>query len=528
MNEGGRVVMIGFDALDPTLVRRWAGEGYLPTFAALLDRGASYEVENEPGVEAGSVWATFARGVSVARHGQYDGLRRFNPQTYTIDDFVAEQAFGFPPFWEQLSSNGKRIALIDPPYMRPTHGLNGVAITNWGLHDPVTPDRVGPVTWPPELADEIEAEFGIEPLRGQPCDLVAPRTRREVARFRDRMIERARVKADMTIRLLEQEPWDLCLVTFCEAHCGGHHLWRVHDTTRPDHDPKVARAIGDPLRDLYRALDAELARIVTTVESQPNGDETTVLLYLSHGMEPSVSGSILLDKILVRLAGDDFVDRSHGAIGVVRSAWKRLPAIARRALTPLMHRIWPTGVGSAMQGGREQREFFEVPANNTTGGVRINLVGREADGIVEPGPEYDALLTRLQDDLSEIVNLDTGAPVAERVVATRDLYPEGEQIDALPDLLVDWNKTASPGDIRRVASPKIGAIDHGRPGPRSGDHGKTNGMMLAFGPGIEPARVPVRVSVTDLAPTITHLVGGSVHDYDGSPIGAINAEGAAD
>ena len=34
----------------------------------------------------------------------------------------------------------------------------------------------------------------------------------------------------------------------------------------------------------------------------------------------------------------------------------------------------------------------------------------------------------------------SGAPLVKRVVRTRDLYA-GEQLDALPDLLVEWNES---------------------------------------------------------------------------------------
>ena len=516
MTSTNRVAILGFDAADPTLVRRGAEAGVLPHFAALIERSYRGEIENQAGLQAGSVWASFARGVSVGDHGQYDGLRRFNPETYEIDGFADDGRFGSEPFWRRLSSTGKRVGIIEAPYAHLTEDLNGVEISNWGTHDPVEPGGLSATTWPPELAGELLDTFGREPLRGKECDLIAPRTRRQITTFRDQMVQRARTRGDMIEWLFPREPWDFFLATYSEAHCVGHQCWKVHDPERPDHDPRLARRIGDPVEDVYRALDDELGRFLAMI-----GDDVTTVVYLSHGMEPSVSGTVLLDKILVRLDGGDIADRSHGPIGLLRTTWKRLPPQFRIALAPVMHRIWPQGVGSAMQGNRDRRRFFEVNANNTTGGVRINLKGREARGLVEPGEEYDRLLDQLRLDLMEIINLDTGEPLAERVVETRELYPDGAYLDTLPDLLVDWNKRAGSGDIVRVRSPKIGTIDNGTPGPRSGDHGKTSGMFLAFGPGIEPGQHSEIVSVIDLAPTVLTLLDTPIDGLDGTPIGPI-------
>jgi len=37
--EKTRIVVLGIDALTPTLVRRWADEGHLPHFARLIREG---------------------------------------------------------------------------------------------------------------------------------------------------------------------------------------------------------------------------------------------------------------------------------------------------------------------------------------------------------------------------------------------------------------------------------------------------------------------------------------------------------
>jgi hypothetical protein len=97
-----------------------------------------------------------------------------------------------------------------------------------------------------------------------------------------------------------------------------------------------------------------------------------------------------------------------------------------------------------------------------------------------------------------------------------DLYP-GEPVDGLPDLVVDWDRSAP---IRRVRSPRFGRLARESPSPRSGDH-RPSGLLLALGPGIAAGRELAPVRSVDLAATVSHLLGVARTDLDGRPIPAI-------
>src|SRR5262249_50821325 len=88
---------------------------------------------------------------------------------------------------------------------------------------------------------------------------------------------------------------------------------------------------------------------------------------------------------------------------------------------------------------RRAQAFFTSPNNFAIGGVRFNLQGREEQGIVRPGPEFDQLRQRLEADLLALVNVDTGTPVVERVERSDDHYQRAS-LDALPDLFVYWRQ----------------------------------------------------------------------------------------
>src|SRR4030095_7797748 len=104
---------------------------------------------------------------------------------------------------------------------------------------------------------------------------------------------------------------------------------------------------------------------------------------------------------------------------------------------------------------RSKRKCFEVTNNGATGGIRLNVIGREPRGLVRPGEEFDALCQLLSEDLLSIVDVVSGTPLVKRVIKTADAYC-GPRLPDLPDLLIDWNREAP---ISRIRSPKIGTME---------------------------------------------------------------------
>jgi predicted AlkP superfamily phosphohydrolase/phosphomutase len=99
------------------------------------------------------------------------------------------------------------------------------------------------------------------------------------------------------------------------------------------------------------------------------------------------------------------------------------------------------------------------------------------------------------------------------VLATRDLYP-GERVDALPDLLIEWNREAP---VSRIWSPRTGTIRATYRGVRTGDH-RSEGLAFFAGPGFAPGRLGRPIAVEDFAPTLAGLVGVELPAGTGSPL----------
>ncbi len=157
---------------------------------------------------------------------------------------------------------------------------------------------------------------------------------------------------------------------------------------------------------------------------------------------------------------------------------------------------------------------FTHPADNQ-GYVRLNLSGRERDGIVDPA-EADALLDEIAAGLATFARTD-GAPAVDSVVRAQELYP-GEHADRLPDLAVRWAELPAT-TLTTLHSPRFGEVRrHGSGSGRSGNHTPGDAWAIVD-PGASHHREPGRAPrLVDVAATICEVTGADATGLPGLPL----------
>ena len=504
-----KLLIIGGDAADPGLIEKWCEAGDLPNLSALARRSRRGRVKNPDGLEAGSAWPTFHTGLEPGGQPLFDGLRRFDPERYTFGHYSTHEA----PLmiWQELSQAGKRCFVLDPPYSHLDASINGVCIVDWSSHVPARGSgRLELATCPESVRDTVLELVGVEPAHGVLCDDNLCETIDDYRRFRDIHLDRIEKKAKLAKHFLAEETWDYFEVVFSDLHCLGHHLWHINDREHPRYRADYEKALGAPLRDAFRALDSAIGALVREA-----GRDTIVLFYASHGMGPQYTGTGLLDRILDRLENNRPSNEGPSLKGRAREIWRSIPADMRERVEPFRKPFKGALSHPQFLPDRHRRRSFEVYANNGAGGVRLNLRGRESQGLVDP-TEYDALLEQVERDLLDIVNSESGQPLVTRVIKTRDAY-RGEFVNALPDLIVIWNRERP---IRSVTSPKIGTLFQEFADARTGDH-TVDGQFWASGPGITHGILNETVSPADFLPTFRRLLHVPSRSTDGRPILAL-------
>ncbi|MGH7768368.1 MAG: alkaline phosphatase family protein [Candidatus Binatia bacterium] len=516
-----KIIVIGIDAANPVLIRRWAEEGLLPNLRSLMARGLVGATRSVEGFFIGSTWPSFYTGLTPARHG-FHYFIQLKPGTYNLYRPADEGIVPRDPFWTHLSRAGRRVAILDVPLTRIDPSINGIQVVEWGGHDSV----YGFQASSPALLQTIKSRCGEYPL-GASCDR-EHRTAADYQAFTEVLLKGTRLKADLTKHFLSHGDWDFFMQVFTEAHCAGHQCWHLHDDTHPAHDRSIVWVTGDPLLKVYAAIDSAIGELLDSA-----GD-TLVMVVAAHGMSYWYGAQFLLEDILFRLGVARPPARGLAREGLssamtgARWVWRRLPPPIKRLLQPLRRRLLqettPAGRLPAINADLRTSYCFPVRNGLAISGIRLNLSGREPSGILEPS-QADEFCKNLSTDLLSIVDERTETPLVRRVLRTADLY-HGERLDHLPDLLIEWNDEVPTGSTTvgtgnaatvRARSPKIGLIEGVNHYGRTGEH-RPEGLFIAAGPGVRPGMLEREISILDFAPTFGRLLGVELPDCDGRPV----------
>jgi predicted AlkP superfamily phosphohydrolase/phosphomutase len=501
---GARVLVVGLDGADADLVDRWGEAGRLPTLAGLRARGARGTIDAFLGLSDDAHWSSFSTGLTPGRHGRFFH-DRLGPDGYTRMGHVRAD-MTVEPFWDALTRDGHRVAIIDVP-KSPLGDGDSLVIADWMTHGADTDDAVVSRN---ASARGLEARFVVDPSFVCDADLhLRTRTAAANLAFAEQLEERSARRARESRDLLLSDDWDLFVTVFAETHCVGHQCWRDHDLDHPEHDADRARATGDLIERIYADVDGNLADLIDAA-----GPEATVVVFSPIGMGPNYSGTHLMDEVLARLEPSPAPsDRVVRAIAPLRRV---IPGRIRRA-APRAVRDAGNSIELQTKARRVYRAFpFDLAAT----AIRISCTGRDQFGQLDRD-EYLAARGELRDELLQLVDPHTGASLVTDVLVTEDVYP-GPASGDLFDLIVIWDQRRP---ITGVRSDRVGVVHTPLPPQRSGNHPNGGGWFVMAGPGIEPAVLDA-TSVVDLAPTIASLLGTELTNLDGRVIRELVDPGA--
>jgi predicted AlkP superfamily phosphohydrolase/phosphomutase len=280
-------------------------------------------------------------------------------------------------------------------------------------------------------------------------------------------------------------------------------VWEYRRDAKGD-GPRHDQGMGDGVLRLYQAVDAEVGRIVDALPPT-----ASVFVTSSVGMFSQYPTEELMESFCRRLgyqatpqpAASSDTPARRSATSVLR---RLVPERARN----LVSRFLPFHVQARLLSEKFaastdwSRTTAYAPPGYYTGCLRVNLRGREPNGIVAPGAEYDEVLTRLEEDLGALRVADTGTPAIARTLRTREVFG-GEVHPALPDLIVFWSEHDRP--LRRVHHPRA-ELTQSQHAFHRGSHHTAEGMLVAAGPTVRGQGRVADVSPLALAPTLLTLL----------------------
>lgn len=626
-----RVVVLGFDGVDPDLVRQWIDE--LPNIRRVAAAGtlATLGTTNPP--ESPVAWASWSTGLNPGKHGIFDFLRR-DPESYRPSiGLVRVERPRFllgvipvsraritnlrkgTPFWEYLDRQGISSVNLRMPLEFPAkvleHGVTwsglGVPdvrgtwgtyfyfatdVSQWELKDTEFGGRLVRLEFDEEGVARVELDGPIDPrmtdyrriaipiefellgedavkirLQGQeqvlkagswsdwyqfifpvgpvvslagvsrfyvletspevrvylmpisfdprnpPVPLASPddftsRLVQELGLFKtlgwihetwglnEERIDEGVFLEDLfrnmdnlaaaLLRELDADRASVVSAVFTATDSVSHMFFRLMDPRHPRYDPELAAEYGDAVLRVYRRMDEIIGAVMERL-----GSEDYLVVVSDHGFhswrrEFNTNTWLARNGYLVLRREDPkefkkLDDMFSGGSFFPNVDWSRTRAYA-------------LGLGH----------------------VYVNLRGREAQGIVEPGEEYDRLVREIREKLLAFRDPDTGEPVLHGVYLRDEIYT-GDQLEHAGDLQLtfrsgyrtSWQTSlgAVPEQII-TANLKKWSGDH-----CSSDFSDTGGFLLTN----HPIR-DTSPTILDVAPTIYRLFGLEIPaEVDGRP-----------
>ncbi len=501
-----RVLMIGldgmtFDVLDPLIA-----EGHMPAMAKLVAEGARAPLQTIFPPLTAAAWTSAVTGKNPGKHGI---LEFFLRRPGTFEEMAVNQRLrDSRAIWDLLGEAGVRSLVTNVPCTYPPEQIDGVMISDF-----LTPAGRRDFVSPPEVLDEIEERFG--PYR---LHLAGTYRKGRIAEVVDELVDEIEYKTKVNLHLMEREQWGACFTHVWGTDRIQHELWHVVDPTHPRHDAVEAAGHRAKVMEYWRRVDESVARMVEAA-----GPRANTFIVSDHGFGPLhkyCSFNVwLMQEGLLKLKRDaaTLVKRLAFSLGVT-------PEFAFK-----MSRRVSAGGAKAKRGVTADRSkrgqlnklflsFNNVDWTRTTvyskgnyGQLFVNLKGREPMGTVTPGAEYDRVRDDLIRRLRAIVDPATGERLIGDVFKREELF-HGRHVENAPDVCF------LPADMRFIS---IGDMDF--TSNRfvvdafgiSGGH-RMHGILVANGPAIRRGVARPPAHITDLTPTMLHLLGQPVvDDMDG-------------
>lgn len=441
-NSGPRVLAIALDAAEPSLVRRLIEQDEMPALKSLLAEGRWLSVKSPAHIGSGAVWPTFMTGCEPSSHGAY-GEWCWQPDTMSLSRY---QGGSLVPFWKRFVDEGVTAGVLDVPFM-PMLGLrHGFEVSEWGPHDRIA----GHVRVGPDDVRDLVFDSPAHALSADRLDSEGPRDLENLTKLASSCLAGIKLRGALAQALIKETQPQFALITFTEIHHAAHYLWHTEQPEDEVYATDVFRNLPNikpSLRDIYCEVDRQIGGLIESCS-----EETRVLVFSLHGMQPAHGIPALLEPVLCELGFATLADwRGQSWTGRATTLLAAVKRHAPGALKKLYYRSLPATTTQALARPTmlaaynwQETSAFALPSDQH-GWIRVNLKGREAKGIV-PVEQYDEVCNQLEKSLRSL-STPEGKPLVRDVIRTAQCAKDA-LVHSLPDLVVHWESAAFTSPLR--------------------------------------------------------------------------------
>ena len=505
-----RAIVLGLDGATFDVLLPRVEQGQMSSLAALLRDGVWGPLQSTTPPFSAQAWVSMATGKNQARHGVVDFWQR-SPSLDPGErrQFVTAQQVQGETLWHIAGRHGLRVGVVNVPITYPPPQVNGYVVS--GL---LTPQGRDDFVYPAVLRDEVLAQVpGYNP---DPFDPMG------VAKRQILELENWMHKHEVVSRfLMDRHPVDLFFGVVQALDHLQHRFWE--DIANRDSTGERATLIDR----VYRFADEIIGHRAAALDGRTN-----LFLVSDHGFGPAHKW-FHVNRFLVERGLLTFGEVGGGSASTplvrlgltpqnLRAAIRRLDVLGlRRWMGRLTRSTLGRRIDQALAPAIDWSRTFALSGSPATEGIFVNLKGREREGIVEPGKEYETLRERLMVELRALRDPETNEPVIQEVYRREELY-QGPFLEMLPDVVFDL------GDRPYLASDTLTARQIVEPLPPDAVQGRhrPTGIFVATGPDILAGQRIEGARIIDVAPTLLYGLGLPIpEDMDGRPLVEIFDEG---
>jgi predicted AlkP superfamily phosphohydrolase/phosphomutase len=430
----GRVFVLGLDGATFDLIDPWIEQGYLPHLKAFMDSGAYGTLNSVIPPMSPPAWSSAITGVNPGKHAMYDWYRRLPNSRSLVSE--TSRSLRTKAVWTLLSEAGRPVGVINVPLTDPPTKVDGFMISGMP-HTEVTG-----YTEPPELQATLD---------GYMIDRMGDHLgENNAVELLDKFMRTYRERLKVTLRLMQEKPWDLFWVVFTATDRIQHYYWKFMDENHPKYEPDADPMLKNAIFNLWVEIDEGIGKIL---EVMP--EDATVIVMSDHGFGPIYKEVRLHNLVRGRDLEGDPVCYTDGLIAQL---------------------------------------------------IYIDLQGRLPYGVV-PEDQYEAERDRIKSLLEDLRDPDTGEPVVDAVYRKEQVF-SGRYVSKAPDLVcIEKPFYYMQGDT----VPGRDAI--GEVSTTFSAFHRPNGILAVSGPGIHGGELPRDYWLTDIAPTVLYMLGEPVRGY---------------
>ncbi len=505
-----KLVVIGIDGGTFDILNPWMKQGLLPNLEKIRQEGVWGTLKSVIPPITAPAWTTFYTGKNPGKHGIFDFLSKGQG---SYEEIPVNATFcKSKTLWSLLGEGGKKTAVLNMPMTYPPQAVNGVMICDF-LSSTKNRDFI----YPPQLLDEIEARFGPYYIHGKNVDAVTLFAEKHIDALINDCVKMSEYKFKVAHFLMGKNNYDVIVFHEWGTDRIQHWLWHIMDQSHPGHDALLAQKYQGKILDYYRFVDHQIGRTMELA-----GPRASVCIMSDHGFCP-VKRSIDLN---VWLMEEGYLTIKKSFVSQIRYwLWKH--GLTYETLTSLYEKLIKLGLKPKHLTPREVIGLLRIgpwqallslndadwhstkayAKSSPFGQIVINLKGREPQGIVKPGQEYDQMVGQIVAKLKNLCDPQNGRHINGLVYTREEAFTGPFSSDAPDIIYLPQCDGYQAGNVIGFGSNTSFVNFTGFQASHSMD-----GIFMARGPEIKQGTSINDAAITDLAPTILHLMGLKVPD----------------